>query len=459
MTQHPSDRGRLLVVDDDQKVRELLIDLLEAEGYEVAFACDGSAGLELASSFAPDLIISDVVMPRVDGFELCRRLKDDARTATIPVLLVSGLRISIDDSIDGLTAGADDYLDLPFRNEELFVKVARLVERHRVERHYRNIVEQAADIIYARNMEGYITSINEAGARFFGRPVSELVGAHLSELIDAASAARDIAQTKETQSTGPLRFVYCLQDAQNRLRHLEGVITVERDRSGKAIGVRGVVRDITEQKLAEEALKESEERYRRLVELSPEAIAVHSEGKFVYLNPAALRLWAAASADQLVGTSVLDLIHPDYRETVKERIKRIQELGEPMPAIEVKSVRLDGLIIDVEATGLPFTLDGKPAVQAVIRDITASKKSREALKEAITESRKAANSIRESEERYRELFENATDIIYTHDLEGNLTSLNSSGERTTGYTRDEAMRMNVADVIAPDYLELARTMT
>jgi PAS domain S-box-containing protein len=345
MTPHPSERGRLLIVDDDQMVRELLVELLELEGYEVAFALDGTAGLELAFSFAPDLVISDVVMPNVDGFELCRRLKHDARTATIPVLLVSGIRNSQDDNIDGLTAGADEYLDLPFRSEELLVKVARLVERHRVERHYREIVE------------------------------------------------------------------------------------------------------------------ESEERYRRLVELSPEAIVVHSEGKFVYLNPAALRLWAAASAEQLVGTPVLDLVHPDFRETVRDRITRIQELDEPMPAIEVKCVRLDGLVIDVEATGLPTTIDGKSAVQAVIRDITESKKAREALKEAITEGRKAANFIRESEERYRELFENATDIIYTHDLAGNFTSLNSSGERTTGYSRDEAMRMNVADVIAPEYLALARTMT
>src|ERR1044071_2778985 len=66
--------------------------------------------------------------------------------------------------------------------------------------------------------------------------------------------------------------------------------------------------------------------------------------------------------------------------------------------------------------------------------------------------------LRESEERYRELFENANDIIYTHDLQGNFTSLNRTGERITGYSRDEAMKMNVADVIAPEYLNLARDM-
>ena len=76
----------------------------------------------------------------------------------------------------------------------------------------------------------------------------------------------------------------------------------------------------------------------------------------------------------------------------------------------------------------------------------------------ITENRRAEISIRESEERYRELFENANDIIYTHDLQGNFTSLNRSGERITGYSREEATLLNVADVIAPEYLSLARDM-
>jgi PAS domain-containing protein len=75
--------------------------------------------------------------------------------------------------LEGLTAGADDYLNVPFRNEELLVKVARLAERHRVEKHYRRIVEDAADIIYTRDMDGYITSINTSGGAFFGKPAHE----------------------------------------------------------------------------------------------------------------------------------------------------------------------------------------------------------------------------------------------------------------------------------------------
>ena len=183
MNTSPSDRGRILIVDDDEKILDLLVELLIQEGYEVCGAKDGSEGFALAVSFEPDVVISDVVMPVLNGFELCRLLKDDLRTTYIPVLLISGNKRSDDDDLLGLRAGADDYLELPFRHDELIVKAARLVERHRIEKHYREIVEQAADIIYARDMNGFITSMNLAGARFFGRSVTDLIGLHLSELV------------------------------------------------------------------------------------------------------------------------------------------------------------------------------------------------------------------------------------------------------------------------------------
>src|SRR6266850_5159887 len=301
MIKASSEKCRVLIVDDDQKVRALLCELIESEGYEVMSVADGGSGLEAVNSFEPDLVISDVVMPVLDGIELCRQIKKESRTRDIPVILISGLRKAAEDSIEGLNAGADDYLEVPFRSEELLVKVARLAERRRVEKHYREIVEQAADIIYTRDMGGNITSINVAGARFFGKSPEEIVGRNLSNLIGANAAARDIEDTKRAATDSPLRSTYYLNDANDNGRYLEGVITIERDRKRRPTGIRGVIRDITEQKLAEVALRESEERYRRLVELSPEAIIVHSERKLAYVNPAAQRLWGASSPEELIG--------------------------------------------------------------------------------------------------------------------------------------------------------------
>jgi PAS domain S-box-containing protein len=563
MTRDSLARRRVLIVDDDPRVLDLLVELLETEGYDVLSATDGQSALHHCLTFSPDLVISDVVMPILTGIELCKQLKQDVRLLNIPVLLISGIRRSEDDNIEGLVAGADDYLDLPFRNEELLVKVARLTERHRVERHYREIVEQAVDIIYTRDMAGYITSINPAGARFFGRTPQEVIGMNLSQLVDPEAATKDIEQTKNHDSDSPLRSLYKLQDAQGSLRYLDGVITIQRGPNGNPVSVRGVVRDITEQKLAEEALKESEERYRRLVELSPEAIIVHVNGMFVYLNSAAVRLWGASNAEELMGTSVLDVVHPDYRQVATRRIARVQNDGLPTELSHQKFIKLNGEVIDVEVAGIPFMFKGEAAVQTIIRDITARKRVDDALRETeerlrtvvgsaslvlfaidqdgiftlsegeglkalnlkpgelvgqsvfemyrdnpqiignvrtalagqsvktdvsvgelvfdvrytplrnssndvvgvigvatdITESRKAQQALQDNEERYRELFENANDIIYTHDLRGDFTSLNRTGEVVTGYTREEAMHMNVADVIAPEYLDLARQRT
>jgi PAS domain S-box-containing protein len=115
-----------------------------------------------------------------------------------------------------------------------------------------------------------------------------------------------------------------------------------------------------------------------------------------------------------------------------------------VPTAEIKLVRLDGQIIDVESRAMPFLLKGEPAYQVVITDITERKRAEEAL--------------RQSEDGYRELFENANDIVYTHDLEGNFTSLNRAGERITGYSREEARLMKISDVLAPEYVDLVWQM-
>jgi PAS domain S-box-containing protein len=439
-----SERGRVLIVDDDRKIRDLLMDLLELEGYEVSTASDGAEAIDLTFSFDPDVIVSDVVMPVVGGLELCRRLKDDPRTAYVPVLLISGLIPSDDAGIEGLHAGADDYLDLPFRNEELLVKVARLVERHRIQKHYREIVEQAADIIYTRDMNGYITSINEAGARFYGCTVVEMIGKHLSDMVDAESAAHDIAETRLHTGTLPLRSAYREKDARGILRCLDGMVTVERDRRGQAISVRGLVRDITDQKNAEEALRESEERYRkaekrlRTVVASASLIlfAVDKNGIFTLCEGEGLKS-LSLEPGELVGQSVF-AVYADSPK-VGENIKRALT-GEAFTS----AVDVGDLIFDVRYSPLTDEHENVLGVIGVATDIT--------------ENRRAEASIRESEERYRELFENANDIIYTHDLQGNFTSLNRSAERITGYSRQEVATMNVADVIAPDYLNMAQNM-
>src|SRR5581483_353118 len=201
-----------------------------------------------------------------------------------------------------------------------------------------------------------------------------------------------------------------------------------------------IAQDVTERRGAEERLRESEERYRNVVELSPDAIFVHQEGKLTFVNTAAVRLIGAASAEELVGRDIMTLVHPDYRTTVRSRL-RVLSRGREVPLIEEKFLKRDGTAVDVEVAAISFQIDGKPAIQVVARDIS-ERKAIEA-------------SLRQSETRYRDLFENANDIVYTHDLEGRITSMNLAGLRTTGYTLDEALSMTIQQFIAPDDVERA----
>ena len=127
------------------------------------------------------------------------------------------------------------------------------------------------------------------------------------------------------------------------------------------------------------ALEESEARYRRLVELSPDGIAVHVDGTFVFVNPAGTRLLGAKKAGELIGKSIFDVVHPDFREVVQERMALLRKQIDSVPWIEEKFLRLDGTTIDVEVSAVAFSHQGRPAVQVIFRDIAERKLVEERL--------------------------------------------------------------------------------
>jgi two-component system, OmpR family, response regulator MprA len=118
--------AHILVVDDEPAVRDALERALRTNGYRVSTAADGEAALERAAADAPELVVLDVLMPRVDGLEVCRRLR--ARDDGTPVLMLTA-RDAIGDRVEGLDAGADDYLVKPFALEELLARIRALLRR------------------------------------------------------------------------------------------------------------------------------------------------------------------------------------------------------------------------------------------------------------------------------------------------------------------------------------------
>jgi putative two-component system response regulator len=118
--------SRILVVDDLAENREILVDLLGSEGYILDTAKDGAEAVEKALASPPDLILMDVSMPRLTGFEACRRLKADERTHLVPIVLVTGL-VAREDRIQGIAAGCDDFLTKPVDSEQLMARTRNLL--------------------------------------------------------------------------------------------------------------------------------------------------------------------------------------------------------------------------------------------------------------------------------------------------------------------------------------------
>jgi diguanylate cyclase (GGDEF)-like protein/PAS domain S-box-containing protein len=125
--------------------------------------------------------------------------------------------------------------------------------------------------------------------------------------------------------------------------------------------------------------RESEERYRKLVQLSPDGISVHSGGRFDFINPAGAEILGASSCLELVGREMLDFVHPDYHQVFEERLRLLQESSLELPWLEEKFLQCDGSEVDVEVTVLPFTCDGRPAFQTIFRDISERKASERRL--------------------------------------------------------------------------------
>ncbi len=121
-------KGTILLIDDEKDLVELVRYNLEQEGFDVIAAADGKAGLEIALRHRPDAILLDWMMPGVDGLEVCRRIREDARTARVPILMLTA-KAAEPDRVVGLEIGADDYVTKPFSPRELVARVKALLRR------------------------------------------------------------------------------------------------------------------------------------------------------------------------------------------------------------------------------------------------------------------------------------------------------------------------------------------
>lgn len=279
-----------------------------------------------------------------------------------------------------------------------------------------DILESITDGFFALDNDWRFTYVNQKATQLIGKRKEELLFRNMWEILPEIARSELYEKYHRAKQEMVPVSAEIFYPPQNRWFDIHAYPY------GNGLSV--YFSDITEKRKTEELLKDSEERYRRLVELSPDGIAVHSEGRLVFVNDAAVKMFGASSRDELIGKPVLNFVHPDYREVVKERMQKMRQ-GGPVPTIEEKFVRKDGTPIDVEVAASSIIYMGKPAIQVVFRDITERKRVQEALLET-TRTLQA-------------LFHASPLAIIAIDKKGNVTTWNPAAERMFGWSGDEVI--------------------
>jgi PAS domain S-box-containing protein len=238
------------------------------------------------------------------------------------------------------------------------------------EAQYRTLFDSIRDGVYLLDRDGRFTSVNDVIVNRSGRPREWWLGRDHVGTVRPEDRGR-VRQAFEAAMRGktvvPCEAAY--PTASGELLFIEMNVAPIRE-GDKVVGMVGISRDTTGRKSAEKRLQESEERFRRLVEMSPDGIAVHQNGRLVLVNPAGARVLGYERPEELVGKPVFDFVHPDDQPGVLARIEQVMQLGKPGELVEERFRRKDGTYVPVEVVNAPFYWRGKPAVQVVVRDIS-----------------------------------------------------------------------------------------
>jgi PAS domain S-box-containing protein len=301
-------------------------------------------------------------------------------------------------------------------------------------RDFSNIFEQAPEGIFQSTSDGHFIRVNPAMARMYGYDSPDEM---VSEITDIGKQIHVISRMHGLFTENLIRNGF-VEKFESRNYRKDGTIiwtsTSARcvlDEKKKLSYYEGFVVDITKRKLTEKVLQDSEVQYRRLVEHSPFAVAVHSQGVLVYVNEAGVKLIGANSAEELAGISIMEFVHPDSSSRVLKRLQDLQK-GLEAPAMEEKFVRRDGSTINVEVTAYPFVYQNSSAVQVVVRDLTEQKRAEEAL--------------RANEEKLQGIIDHTQNIYYSRTTDGVLTYISAQARNILGY-EPEPMLANWQDYL------------
>jgi PAS domain S-box-containing protein len=482
---------RVLNVEDSERDVALLTRYLTGAGYDVFKERVETAEAMKAALMAKewDIILCDYSMPGFNALAALNTLHDTG--LDIPLIIISGT-VGEEIAVEAMLTGANDYLPknnlarlIPAIERELQEAKNRRRQRD-AENERRIIFEILQGIIPTPNVDEFLKLVHRSIAQIvYGEncfvmlhdPSTDMVSFEFwvdrrdprpapkprgngfasyvlrtgKPMILTPEMRKAIAERGEAVQIGSVAPSWLGVPLRTPSRTI-GVMVLQHYEDEHAYTERDLeflssvgdqIALAIERKRAEEALGESEERYRLLFEKNPEPMWVYDLETLAFLevNDAAIHRYGYTRAEFLSMT-IRDIRPPEdmaaFMRSVEDQTTDYQD-GQVW-----KHRRKDGSLIDVEITSHVLNFGGVPGRLVLAKDVTESMRAKEALIE--------------SEERYRDLVENAIDIIYTHDLEGRFTSINRAAETITGFTRDEILTMNLADSVAPEYVEKARQM-
>jgi PAS domain S-box-containing protein len=313
-------------------------------------------------------------------------------------------------------------------------------ERQQALRDRQNIMETIPDILFTLDCAGNLVNWNSRLEAVTGYTPAELLNKPALHFVPAEEQAPTTAAIQRAFTEGYAELHGHMLTKEQCLipYHLTGALL--KNPHGEPIGITGIGRDVSDKKRVEEALRESEQRYRSLIDLSPNGLFVYCNGVKVYVNQAACTILGATSPEQLIENPTFHIAHPDMYESIHTSLAQILATGEPVHRVERKYQRLDGTAVFVEVDAGRIMWNGEPAIQVIFADITERK--------LIQEKRY------QSESQLRAILDNSPSLIFLKDCDGRYLKVNREFEKTFHLTSGEIIGRADREIFSPEQAAL-----
>nr|MBC8277934.1 PAS domain S-box protein [FCB group bacterium] len=311
------------------------------------------------------------------------------------------------------------------------------------EERYRTIFESMIDCMFIANIDGYLVEANPAASRTYGYEHNELIGQHMAELIhpDHRHTFKEFTRKLHDEGQHQAESVSIRRDGSVFNTNVHGSLVLYQGNPH----IMAMVRDVTEQKIADAAMKESEEKFRILADQSPNMIFINQKGRIVYANPKCVEVMGYSSEEfYSPDFNFQSLIAPEYVEVMMGNFKK-HMMGQDVKPIEYKLISRNGREINSILSTKLITYLGKPAILGTVTDITERKRSEEALQK--------------SEERYRLVIQNQGEGIGYVDIYEVFQMCNPAAEEIFGVEPGNLVGRSIFDFLNQEMIDLVRNQS